>query len=384
MDQMVGWSMVVAGLAFFAYAYVAYPLVIHVLPRRPPSPLEGDPVSKVSVVIAACRPGRALLVKVAELMRTEDPSTEIVIVLDGPDESVARGLSEIDDPRLRVVSLPESRGKAAALNEGVAASSGEILIFTDVRQRLEPGAIARLVTILRSPDVGAASGCFQFERGVRKSFLDYYWRWEGRLRFREWTWDSSVGVSGGFYALKREFWKPLPVGLLLDDLWLPMLVVQAGYRVAYEPSAKARDVAFGPDNVEFVRKVRTLTGNYQLLAWMPWVLSPFHNRIWFQFISHKVLRLATPLASAAILCGVFLVLGFHALWFAALVVPFAVLWKAPLGPRGRNAASTVVSVVRTAVLIHVALVLASLNALRGRWNVWSDVPRPMIRSAERR
>jgi hypothetical protein len=40
--------------------------------------------------------------------------------------------------------------------------------------------------------------------------------------------------------------------------------------------------------------VRTLTGNYQILARMPELLSPLHNPVWLQFMSHKVGRLLVP------------------------------------------------------------------------------------------
>ena len=54
-----------------------------------------------------------------------------------------------------------------------------------------------------------------------------------------------------------------------------------------------RDTAFD-DQREFRRKVRTLAGNYQLFAHMPALLAPFRNPIWFETVSHKVLRLAAP------------------------------------------------------------------------------------------
>ena len=51
---------------------------------------------------------------------------------------------------------------------------------------------------------------------------------------------------------------------------------------------------------EFARKVRTLSGNYQLLRLAPWLLSRA-NPVKFEFVSHKLLRLAVPFALAAVL-----------------------------------------------------------------------------------
>ena len=59
------------------------------------------------------------------------------------------------------------------------------------------------------------------------------------------------------------------------------------------PTREAYDAAFEDDR-EFRRKVRTLAGNYQLFALMPALLSPLANPIWFETISHKVMRLVAP------------------------------------------------------------------------------------------
>src|SRR5439155_20972704 len=82
-----------------------------------------------------------------------------------------------------------------------------------------------------------------------------------------------------------------------------------GKRVGFAPLAVATDVWSGSDATELARKVRTLTGNYQLIAWMPWVLHPGKNRVWWQFMSHKVLRLLTPLAVSSFVAGLLLVFG---------------------------------------------------------------------------
>ena len=143
---------------------------------------------------------------------------------------------------------------------------------------------------------------------------------------REAAWDSSVGVSGALYALKRDLWSPLPPGLLLDDVWVPFQVVRAGKRVGFAARAVAIDVGSGSDATEVARKVRTLTGNYQLIAWMPWLLHPGKNRLWWQFVSHKVLRLLTPLAVCCCIAGVLLVVGPWAgvVGVAAAAVPWLV------------------------------------------------------------
>lgn len=73
-----------------------------------------------------------------------------------------------------------------------------------------------------------------------------------------------------------------------------MNVARQGKRIVFQPSAIARDRIFSQKGKEFSRKVRTLTGNYQLLRLAPWLLCPA-NPLLFRFISHKILRLLVPL-----------------------------------------------------------------------------------------
>ena len=72
-----------------------------------------------------------------------------------------------------------------------------------------------------------------------------------------------------------------------------MHVVKQGKRVVFEPAARAWDNPDLGGRREFARKVRTLSGNYQLVQLAPWLLSGA-NPIRFEFISHKLLRLLVP------------------------------------------------------------------------------------------
>jgi hypothetical protein len=73
-----------------------------------------------------------------------------------------------------------------------------------------------------------------------------------------------------------------------------MRAVLAGYRIVFEERARAFDRVSPDAAAESRRKTRTLAGNYQLLAQEPWLLIPFVNPVWLQFISHKLGRLLVP------------------------------------------------------------------------------------------
>ena len=71
-------------------------------------------------------------------------------------------------------------------------------------------------------------------------------------------------------------------------------IIKKGYRVVFDTSARAWDYPSKTLAEEFTRKVRTLSGNYQAFARMPYLFSCKTNPLFFQFISHKFFRLLTP------------------------------------------------------------------------------------------
>ena len=60
----------------------------------------------------------------------------------------------------------------------------------------------------------------------------------------------TVGLIGELAAIRAEAWRPIPHDVAIDDLWAGLDIIEQGYRVAYEPRARAldpaADVARGP------------------------------------------------------------------------------------------------------------------------------------------
>jgi cellulose synthase/poly-beta-1,6-N-acetylglucosamine synthase-like glycosyltransferase len=262
-------------------------------------------------------------------------------------------------------------GKAATLNAAVREAAGEVLVFTDTGQTFDRMAIRRLVDALAAPGLGAASGRLEIASGADgPSLSERYWRYERWIRRSESQVHSTVGVTGAIYAMPRALWAALPSGLILDDLFVPMRLVLAGYRIGFVDDARATDSRRFDTQQEFRRKTRTLTGVIQLCAWLPGVLVPVRNPVWLQFVFHKLLRLLTPyllvLALAGTLWGLVTRVPMARLAPAAALAAIAavVLLFAPrVGPRLRAAA------VQGAAL-QGAVIVAAYNGLRGRWDVW--------------
>lgn len=297
------WWVVVGCLLCVVYTYVGYPALLKILAkgRREQfvEPVRED-LPAVTVVIAAHNEAANIGRRIENLLACDYPPDKmsIVVVCDGCTDrtaEIARGHAGI-----RVIEVFPQRGKAFALNKGAEAALGEVLVFTDARQQFAPDAIRRLVEELYRDGVGAAGGeLVLLDNEGAPQEMGAYWRYEKWIRRLEAVVDSPLQCSGAIYAIRREHFTPMPEGLVLDDMWIPLHIVRQGYRIAFVPEAKAYDTVTPSYDREFQRKVRTLAGNYQLMWAAPWLLVPWKNRLWWQFVSHKVCRLLVPYALMA-------------------------------------------------------------------------------------
>jgi cellulose synthase/poly-beta-1,6-N-acetylglucosamine synthase-like glycosyltransferase len=334
----------------------------------------------VSVIIATRDDEPVVRTRIADCLRSSyaPEKLEVVVAFDRQCAKVtaARLLSRVatsasPDGRCTIVLGDAPGGKAATLNAAVRASRGDVLVFTDAHQRFEPDAIAYLVATLQQPGVGATSGSLELPRtnGSSPALIKRYWALERWLRRCEARVHSSVGVSGAIWALRRSLWSPLPADLILDDLYTPMRTALSGYRVAFAESARAIETRRTQVGHEYRRKVRTLTGVIQLCAWQPAVLVPVRNPIWLQFVAHKLLRLLTPYWVMAI--GTWMGSG-GVRWLAAN--PRVAAGVAPVvvaaGYARRGIVRRLWGGLVCALAIQAAVVVATVNALRRRWDVW--------------
>jgi cellulose synthase/poly-beta-1,6-N-acetylglucosamine synthase-like glycosyltransferase len=329
-----------------------------------------------SIVMVVRNEAPVLARKLQNLLQLHyvEDGCEIVVVSDGSSDGSDRILSEYaKHPRVRVVLNQFSRGKAAGLNDAMQIARGEVVVFTDARQKIEPDAVRLLAENFADPAVGCASGELMLgdpDSGEAGKGMGLYWRVEKQLRELESCSGSVVGATGALYAVRRSLLIPVPEETILDDVLIPMNVVRQWARVVFYPRARAWDLPDLGTGREFARKVRTLSGNYQLLQLAPWLLTSA-NPIRFQFVSHKLLRLIAPFALAAALVTS-LVLQREPMYRAALVLQLAFyglsvlpITRLKTGPLARMADAAF-----TFVLLNMAAAVAFVKFISGRQAVW--------------
>jgi poly-beta-1,6-N-acetyl-D-glucosamine synthase len=364
-----------AGLIF--YTYLGYAGWLWLRARLHPWPVRsGVYQPSVSIVMVARNEEKLLRRKLENLLSLDYPEhlVELVIVSDGSTDGSEPILREFEGSRLRIVLNQLSRGKASGLNDGIAVATGELVMFTDVRQQIEPWALRILAGDFVDPEVGCVSGELMMgerELGEASEGMSLYWRIEKKVRELESASGSVVGATGAIYAARRELLVAVPEGTILDDVYIPMHIARQNKRVIFEPWARAWDIADLGARREFSRKVRTLSGNYQLLELAPWLLRG-ENPIRFEFVSHKLLRLVVPFAlllafatSAFIPAGAYRIVFLLQAMFYGLSLLALLHLKRGLLARTSNAALTFVT-LNTAALVALANVTVGRKIGWGR------------------
>jgi biofilm PGA synthesis N-glycosyltransferase PgaC len=320
-------------LGVIVYVYVGYPLLLAAwarLVQRAPRQAAGAPEwPAISIVLAARNEGRRLPARLRNLLSIAYPGPrQVIVVSDGSTDDTAAVVAQFGGA-VHLIEVPKG-GKPAALNAGVARATGDIIVFADARQQVSPDALIHLVAGFADPHVGGVTGelvldaeCDTTDSTVGDG-VGLYWKYEKWLRRNESRVWSTLGATGAIYALRRSLWRPLPADTLLDDVLAPMRAVLAGSRVVFEDRARAFDRTSANAPAESRRKVRTLAGNYQILAQEPRLLVPVVNPVWVQYLSHKIGRLLVPWAlGGAFFASVALVFDG---WIYALALAMQVLF----------------------------------------------------------
>ena len=279
--------------------------------RRPPT--TPGTLPSVTLIVPAYNEEERLADKLANLRAIDYPRErfEAIFVSDGSTDRTNDILRTVEDQVIRILVLPNRSGKCNALNRAVAAARHDVLVFSDAATLFAPVAIRALVRHFADSRVGAVCGALEFEATAESRKTEgVYWGYESMLRLMESRLGITLVASGAIYAVRRSCYPTLPADTLTDDLVVPLAVRRHGFRVLYDPEARATDFAASNVAGEFTRRVRVATGSFRCLRDL--VRTPMDPLTAFAFFSHKFLRWVLP----------FLLLG--------LLASSAVLWERPL------------------------------------------------------
>ena len=250
-------------------------------------PVVNDFRATTSVVVPSYREDPEILLRCLGTWLSENPD-EVVIVVDVGDDECQRVLSEVADPRLRVIVF-EHHGKRSALGVGIRAARNEILVFADSDTSWEPGLLAAVQMPFVDPAVGGVGtqqNVYQRTTSVWRRIAD----WLINLRYYDYVPAMSrkggvICLSGRTAAYRRSVILPETENLenefflgrrciAGDDGRMTWLTIASGYKTVHQSSARA--ISMFPDSFRaFVKqRVRWSRNSYRCYLtalWKGWL-----------------------------------------------------------------------------------------------------------------
>ncbi len=290
-------------LALLFYSYILYPIILKLVVSPKPVTLKKlDEYPPVDIIIAAYNEESCIKARIENALAQDYPGKlQILVGSDGSQDATGEIIESFTDSRVQAYNFSVNRGKISVLNDLVAKSTAEILVFTDANTDFQPDAVSLLVRSF-DKNIGAVSGELILETEDGNQNVDgFYWRYEQFLKESESQLGSMLGANGAIYAMYRKLYLPLPTDTIIDDFCIVMNVKKQGYDTIYNNQAVATEEVAPSIEEEFGRRVRIGIGNYKAFFANLWALSPTIGLMSWCYWSHKVIRWFAPHIMLALL-----------------------------------------------------------------------------------
>ncbi|MCM8792741.1 MAG: glycosyltransferase family 2 protein [Candidatus Omnitrophica bacterium] len=280
------------------YAYIGYPLSLMLFAYFRHKTVKKQPICpKVSFVITAHNEEKRIQKKIENTLALDYPreSFQIIVTSDGSTDLTNAIVNGYKEKGVILNALGERRGKERAQKEALKIAKGDIIVFSDVATLLEPQALKEIVSNFADPEVGCVSS---EDRVVgingQPSTEGIYVRYEMWLRRLESKINSLVGLSGSFFAARKEVCQDFSAELQ-SDFRTVLSCVKLGLRGVSDPRAIGYYHDVLDEKKEFDRKVRTVLRGLTVFFRHIEFLNPFRYKLFsYQFFCHKLLRWLVP------------------------------------------------------------------------------------------
>jgi cellulose synthase/poly-beta-1,6-N-acetylglucosamine synthase-like glycosyltransferase len=321
--------------------YLFYPLWILLFSKKANTThllfTNEDELPNVALLIAAYNEEKIIGEKILSVFKTNYPLLKIKVYV-GSDASNDRTDEIITDlckqyPNLQLVKFGGRTGKANIINALAENATEEIFILTDANVIFKEDTIFNLVRHFK--DEKFAQICANIIKvsgsniGIAKQEKSYI-VFENKIKYAEYKrWNIVMGAEGGCYAIRKEFYSPVPKNFFMDDFYITMNVIEKGKKIVFDNEAICYEDVPTQAKEEFKRKVRISIGNFQNLLRYKNLLFPIWDGIAFALWSHKVLRWLTPFFLIVCLtCSI--MLSFSSQFFLFLFIAQFILMMFPV------------------------------------------------------
>lgn len=291
-------------LFLILYTWSGYPFLLYILSslykrilKRPPTTLNKPPF--VSLLISAHNEERVIADKLANTLALDYPKDrlEIIVVSDCSTDSTDDIVGSHSALGVKLVRQNQHLGKSSALNQAVAVSRGDVIVFSDADSFYTQSAIKNLVNPFSNNRIGFVTGhTLYLKRGDNGiTYSDGIYSYIERLTKRcESRFGLCVGADGAIFAIRKHLFSSLRPDDI-NDFVIPLKIILHGYHGVLAETSVCLE--FEPDNASsaFRRQIRisarTLTAIFRHFRFSLVLKFPIFS---FFLISHKFLKYLSP------------------------------------------------------------------------------------------
>ncbi|MCP8970083.1 glycosyltransferase family 2 protein [Ectobacillus ponti] len=257
-------------------------------------------VPRVSVLIPAHNEEVVIRQTLTAMARLRYPKTELEVIVINDNSSDRTGAiceefaAQYTFIRCITTKPPfAGRGKSSALNQGLAAATGEIIAIYDADNEPEPDAVYKLaMALVHDEKAGAVVGKFRVINATRNLLTRFInieticFQWMAQAG--RWYWLKLCTIPGTNFAIRRSVLEQLggwDVDALSEDTELSLRVYDLGYHIRFYPGAVTWEQE--PENwkVWWKQRTRWARGNlYVLLKYLANFRSLRVKRLYFDIV----------------------------------------------------------------------------------------------------
>jgi cellulose synthase/poly-beta-1,6-N-acetylglucosamine synthase-like glycosyltransferase len=385
MPELLFWIAVYMVL----HTYVVYPVILRIFsPGKKGNQVcfdRDEDLPFVSVVIAAHNEESCIGEKITSIYGGSYPKDKFEVLI-GSDHSDDRTVEIVTSlmgrySTLKLTEFVERRGKGNVINDLVRSAKGSILVLTDANVIFHGDTLYYLVRHFKNSAIGLVD-TNMVNRGMREEGISYqekaYISREVKIKDMESRlWGAMMGPFGGCYAIRKEDYAKVPPNFLVDDFYINMMIFEKGKLAINDIQSMVYEDLPGELKVEFKRKLRIGTGNFQNLRRF-WKLI-FTKRYGFAFLSHKVIRWFGPFFLLLALAANILLAAGGSLFYLSILVLHLLLYLIPLIDRVFKKAGLHIAPFRLVthfIAMNAALFIGFFRALgKVRSGVWERTAR---------
>ena len=280
------------------YAYFGYPVSLLLLKAvRRKKVLKGSCGSSVTLIITAFNEEKRIREKLENSLALEYDvgKLQILVASDGSTDDTNEIVQSYADRGVELLEVVNRGGKENAQKEAVGYARGDVIVFSDVATILEPRGLREIVSNFADSSVGCVSSEDRLiSQDGKPAGEGFYVKYEMWLRRLESEVNSLVGLSGSFFAARREVCQDFS-GDVQSDFRTLLSSMKLGLRGVSDPEAIGSYLDIADEKREFERKVRTVLRGLTVFFKHLEFLNVFKYGLFsYQFFCHKLLRWLVP------------------------------------------------------------------------------------------